>query len=404
MPVVDAPQDLQPSNDDFWDDMRALGDRDPLARLAYRVHETALDVCVDRSVRRICEAIESYADPAVVPRDDLWWSLYRNNETLCVLLVERRGLTPAELARRRSLGTRRAHQALPLTDLLRAFRLGYSTFWETLVDVARQLGSEVERELVDHAALLWSTLDEISSGVAEAHRAATSERDFDTHRRGMSFVNGLRNLPASRAATEDLARLLRLDPAGRFVVTVFSGTSIRSRTTGTGVLVDQPDRSILVEQPARPAAAVERELAVALAGEGASAVGVGLVHSGLDGAARSLDAAERAHATALALDRPVVLFRDCWLDCLVLESADTIDVLVGRAREMLQAEEEIRDTVKQFLDLDGKLIEAGKALFVHPNSVAYRLRRFAKLTGIDPRTVEGALLARVALTLAKARR
>lgn len=400
----EAPEDLQPSNDDFWDDVRARGADDPLARLAHRVHETALDVCVDRSVRRICETIDSYADATLVPRDDLWWSLYRNNEMLCVLLADRRGLTPEELGRRRNLGTRRAHQALPMTDLLRAFRLGYSTFWETLVDVARQLGPDVERELVDHAALLWTTLDEISSAVADAHRSATSERDFDTRRRSMSFVSGLRKLPTSRASTEDLARALRLDPAGRFVFAVFSGDQVRSRTGGTGIVVDQPDRSIFLTQPNRPADAVELDLAEWLAAEGAAAVGVGVVHSGLDGAARSLDAAERAHTAAAALGKPALLFRQDWLDCLILETADTIGLLVGRGLEMLQLEEETRETVERFLELDAKLIETGKALYVHPNSVAYRLRRFAKLTGIDPRTVDGAVLARAALTLAKARR
>ena len=43
----------------------------------------------------------------------------------------------------------------------------------------------------------------------------------------------------------------------------------------------------------------------------------------------------------------------------------------------------------------------GKALHVHANTVAYRLRQFAQRTGIDPRTATGMALTQLALTYSR---
>jgi DNA-binding PucR family transcriptional regulator len=58
----------------------------------------------------------------------------------------------------------------------------------------------------------------------------------------------------------------------------------------------------------------------------------------------------------------------------------------------------VRDTVEAFLDT-GSIEGAARALFVHANTVRYRLRRAAELTGQVLTAPRGAYTVRVALTL-----
>lgn len=396
------PPDLRPADDERWQSLLAGTARDPLGRLAARVHQD-LEVCVDRSVRRICDALDSYGADGVAPIEDLWWSLYRNNEALLLLLLEGRELRPEELAVRRQLGTRRARQGVPITDLLRAFRLGYSVFWETLIQTARDLGPEVERALMDSAVLVWSTLDEISSAVADAHRDVTEAQNVDVRRRALTFLDGVRSLPRGEEETAERARELGLDPNGWFVAAVLVGGAQGWKTGLRGLAVDQPDRSLVLFQPAKVRDGAEHDAAEHLHRVGAETVGVGLARSGLPGAQASLRDAERAFIAARALGRRTVLFRDHWLECLVIEARRSLEPLLCNASEQL-ADPDVSATVRAYLDADGKLTDAGERVHVHPNSVAYRLKRFAEITGVDVRTTAGANLAQAALALAAADR
>ena len=43
------------------------------------------------------------------------------------------------------------------------------------------------------------------------------------------------------------------------------------------------------------------------------------------------------------------------------------------------------ETLRAYLDCDLDVGRAARALYVHPNTVRYRLRRIGELTGLDPR-------------------
>ena len=59
------------------------------------------------------------------------------------------------------------------------------------------------------------------------------------------------------------------------------------------------------------------------------------------------------------------------------------------------------DTVSTYLDYGGSLEATGRALFVHTNTVRYRLRRAADVCGHSPNDPRGGYLLRVALTLGR---
>jgi len=70
-------------------------------------------------------------------------------------------------------------------------------------------------------------------------------------------------------------------------------------------------------------------------------------------------------------------------------------------RPLTEAGAAVLETVTTFLELAGSLEATARALFVHPNTVRYRLRRVAEITGVVPGTARGAYALRVALTLGR---
>ena len=59
------------------------------------------------------------------------------------------------------------------------------------------------------------------------------------------------------------------------------------------------------------------------------------------------------------------------------------------------------ETVSSFLDHGGSIEGTARAMFVHPNTVRYRLRRAAEVTGLTPNDPRHAYTYRVALTLGR---
>ena len=61
----------------------------------------------------------------------------------------------------------------------------------------------------------------------------------------------------------------------------------------------------------------------------------------------------------------------------------------------------VLDTVTAFLDHGGSVEGTARALFVHPNTVRYRLRRAAEITGLSVTDPRQGYTCRVALTLGR---
>ncbi|MDT4940514.1 MAG: hypothetical protein QOJ34_603, partial [Pseudonocardiales bacterium] len=70
-------------------------------------------------------------------------------------------------------------------------------------------------------------------------------------------------------------------------------------------------------------------------------------------------------------------------------------------KPLVAAGDVLVDTVAAFLDAGGALEASARALFVHANTVRYRLRRVAEVCGEAPTDARGALTLRVALVLGR---
>ncbi|MFC0533193.1 PucR family transcriptional regulator [Phytohabitans kaempferiae] len=141
-----------------------------------------------------------------------------------------------------------------------------------------------------------------------------------------------------------------------------------------------------------------------LAGFGAGPVVVGPAVTTLDEATESARAALAGFRAAPgwpAAPRPVAA------SDLLPERALAGDVEARRRLRqdvygsLLRVGGELLDTLDAFFAAGGVLEGAARALFVHPNTVRYRLRRVADVTGLSPLTPRDGFALRVALTIGR---
>lgn len=389
-----APDLVPVSSDERWRELAAHDD-DPLLRLMLTARARST-VLTDRAVERIVAAIPAYAE-GNVDLGDLRASVARNLDLNLLVLAERREALPAELMARSALGARRAESGLPISDLLRAFRVGYLVLWEALTELARDEGPEAVDRLLEAAGRIWDLLDRVSEAVADSYRETVARQDADLRRLGTRLVEGLERGELT-AEVENAARTLGFDPGGAFVCATTD--RLESRFDGSRlVVVDQPDRSVVVVQPRSASRLVEGWVAERLAGaDGTRCAGVGQLGFGLAGAARSLREAERLRHAAGPGGRPLV-WREDWFRCLVREAAASLEPLVADAVAFLRTSEEGRETLAALVATSGNLTAAARELHLHANSVAYRLARLEESCGLEVRTRDGLLRARLALEL-----
>jgi DNA-binding PucR family transcriptional regulator len=68
---------------------------------------------------------------------------------------------------------------------------------------------------------------------------------------------------------------------------------------------------------------------------------------------------------------------------------------------LVRAGGELLETLDGFFAAGGVLESAARALYVHPNTVRYRLRRVGEITGLSPLTPRDAFALRIALTVGR---
>ena len=59
------------------------------------------------------------------------------------------------------------------------------------------------------------------------------------------------------------------------------------------------------------------------------------------------------------------------------------------------------ETLIAYLDNSGSVEATARALFVHPNTVRYRLRRIAEVSGYHPADARSAYVLRLSVTLGR---
>ncbi|MEO5831941.1 MAG: helix-turn-helix domain-containing protein, partial [Nakamurella sp.] len=129
--------------------------------------------------------------------------------------------------------------------------------------------------------------------------------------------------------------------------------------------------------------------------------------SGLDGAVRSSEEAFAGLRVAHAWTGGTRLLSSA--DLLVERVLAGDDTAIRRLRDtvytpLAAASTPLLETVDGYLEHGAALEPAARSLFIHPNTLRYRLHRVAELTGFDPWNPRDVAALRIALILGRLRR
>ena len=117
-------------------------------------------------------------------------------------------------------------------------------------------------------------------------------------------------------------------------------------------------------------------------------------------AAQACASAYRAAASMTTPPRPVHV-SELLPERAVLGDFAAKEELIARIYQPLAADPALLDTAVAYLDNSQSLEATGRALFVHPNTVRYRLKRIADHTGYDLTNSREAFAVRVSLVLGR---
>jgi hypothetical protein len=388
---------------------------DAAVRAAAEAMLNDLGPLIEHVTARVWNGVPGYRT-VLMDSNDLRSYISSNVLTVLSCVTQDREVNASERDRASHLGESRALQGVPLDALIQSFRTAERAILDQFAQFYTEVGGDVagQREGVRR---IVAVLDAIEGRLVEAYR--------ETSRRiALHYDSAVGDLVTQIAlgqgvATEDLDRLaalLKVDPgspyraaAARVVHDHDPGVLAQVRhhvTSRLREVVHAPvltgtwgDAMLLLIPGEAPVAGV---LARALSPGHCRyevVVGLGEIVPQLTDADTScrqaLDALDIALRTGRS--RQVVAYDDVLLDLLLARDRTLTDRLVRKSLEPLLDQPSLLQTLRAYLDNDLSTPETAKALSVHQNTIAYRLRRIRELTGRDLRHIEDVLLLRLAL-------
>jgi hypothetical protein len=353
---------------------------EPAVRSLVAELDSEREALADTIVERIRDAIPAFRQ---LPRATLRRAVTDTLQRELAALREVRAPTPLELEGSAAIGRERAEQGLTLDAALHAHRVAVSVVWTRFGELARERGADVACVLA-FSETLWRWADAVMDVVAAAHRAVEIERAKEEQQRRDAFV--LAVLTGSVDATELRRDSLAhgLDPEREYL-------PFRARPHGGGELSHRASLALAGEEGLFTGLdgdviglAARRPVPVA-----GLTVGVGGA-AGLDGLPACFAHAGRALQTALAFRlEGVFSLADLSIRPAVLVDQALGDAFVSRYLEPLSAlgrhGSEVEATLRAWFDHGMRIDETARSLYVHPNTLRHRLRRFEEATAADLR-------------------
>jgi hypothetical protein len=310
-----------------------------------------------------------------------------------VLRSARAGRTAAsehELVELAAIGEARAQQGVPVDEMLRAWRIGVEVVIGYARDVSQRLGIADAHVLeFVQSTLAWSDVAMVAT--AEAHRRTELAHAHAEEESRASFVRGtlLGTIPGAELRIH--AETYGLDPTREYVaVRAWLGEGVSQRKLERALGLYDP-----LQRPRGLCSLVDGDIAGFLSEPPPAnvdgVVGYGPPRS-LDRLAESYRLAARALMTVQACSlRGAHDIASLGLRAAVAMDADVGDWLRKRYLESLEAGGsacELIATLRAYLACGMHVERAATRLFVHQNTVRYRLARFEELTGASLRETE----------------
>ena len=356
--------------------------------------ESRLPQLVGDACAAILDRMPLYRGDQPVPAEDLRNSVARNLRSILAAIGAPE--SALDLAAPQETGRRRAHQGVPLPEVLRAYRISFATLWDELVTYARRGRQPAMAEaLLTATSMIWQLTDEHAVALTEAYRAATAELLLAEQRRRSALVEAL--LTGHRgpdAAPWEAAALLGLAPDSDLVV-VAADTRGLAEESLHGIERRLADRGIVSGWRLTPALqlgvvslrARQDDIMLAVLRDAASArTGVSPPYRALPDTPRALQLARAALAALPEKQAEVRVFSPSPLAAVMAcepgEGHRLANEVLGAVLGLAPEDRDILlDTLNAYVDNSGSAQRAAEVLYCHPNTVRYRLRRLQSLTG-----------------------
>ncbi len=356
------------------------------ARLLNRVDAMAAELA------EVIRAAEPFYRTGPVPVEDLRASVRDN---LMHILSQLSGRPMPGLEPPRETGRRRAEQGVPLPVVLHAYRVAGKFIWAAVL--AEAAGDPTSTtELLEAGSELWLIIDTHSGSITDAYRDRVAERALgDAQTRSAMLDVLLRGDSSDGSRLWESAATLRLPHRGTFVV-----VAARPPRPGVEALprAEQTLRSLGLQSSWRvdidahlgvvvltPRAGIDA-LCARLVELAAGPVGVSAPYSGLDLTPAAVRQARLALAAAAPGGDKLIRYDQAPVQILLASAPDAAGAvaraILGPVLDLPVAERDtLLGTLRIWFEEHGATSTAAARLFVHRNTVRYRLRRVEELTG-----------------------
>ncbi|MDL4775391.1 MULTISPECIES: PucR family transcriptional regulator [Thermomonosporaceae] len=377
-----------------------------------------------RVVERLLAELPVYAElPPEEVVGDIAGVVQHSLRQFADILERRRPAGDGELARQRDSAAQRAEEGVPLDAILTAYQIGVAMGWDEVATGAEP------GDLADFQEALGYLMDfqrKLTTAVSGAYLEVRQILDQQEHGGRQALMTAL----LAGEPVDSVAPRTGLRVADRYVVMTLAFTphpdekgpgprarvaarrkvrrvrTVLDRFAGGPALtaLDSSGGTALLPVPASPSWAALREL-IARAGEAADTVVTAAAEiaapAGIPAAVtQCAEVMDLVHRTGRApgLHR----LADVLLDYQLSRPSEALAGLAGLLAP-LDCKPELRHTLECYLACELDRRETAAALHVHPNTVAYRVRRIGELTGLDParptdvQLINAALVARRSL-------
>jgi DNA-binding PucR family transcriptional regulator len=400
----------------------------PIARDLVDGFEAQRDEAVEEVVRAILEEVPGYRSLEVTGRADVAAHVGLNHDALVRFLRQDRPLTREDLMFVRAPTTRRASARLPLSDYLQAFRIGYRVMWAQLVSGAEDVEAQAAalslvRPVMEyinlvstHAAEVYVDVEQrllaevervrrdVLEDLLEGRRPPVGPREEAMRSAGLSGTTPYAVVAAFPRSSEGAEYAMR---TAAMVFTRLAGTT-------TPMSVQRGDELVLIaavgEDRGRRLAAGLRSCHDRLLGQGVTpAIGMSTVVTGLEHVPAAYREACEARHRVEGTGGVLALCELAAFDYLTLIGDETAQRLISDdvarfVEDDLADEGALTATLLEYVACDLNAKVAAERLFVHVNTMHYRLARIGERTGRDLRRLADVLELLIAVKLATAAR
>lgn len=375
---------------------------------ARRLLNIRLAQLVERAVDQTIHDEPTYTD-GPVSREDL---SYHMDRTMRLALTRLVGDDIPESLKSAAMevGRIRAHQNVPLSSVLHAFRIDLKMLWEALINEGRELGVDSRADFLERSSLMvWEAIEANTEEVVQGYQVARGNRE---EIRSAAFEQLLLDGDPQQSTVEDAARMLGLPATGHYLCLAGSfpiprpelvaECSERLENQGLAFYFHWFAQELrgIIRASGRP-----HDLTADLAPLGEHVCAV-IDADGLAAVPRSIRLARMA--VAGRADPGVRRVRDNWLHAVTAANTELSNALhdaVFRPMRSLTDHERngVLETVGDLIAHGGTIADIAARTYRHRNTVRKRLHTFKALTGLDLSETTDLATAALAFTIEDAR-